>query len=76
MVNNHPIGIFDSGVGGLTVLHSLQNLFPNESFIYLGDTQNAPWGDLNCENITNLSNNRQEKQLENLSKKRSVEGFP
>jgi len=42
--NNRPIGIFDSGVGGLTVLAKIQELLPNESTIYVGDTANAPYG--------------------------------
>lgn len=39
-----PIGIFDSGVGGLTVYRALHNRFPNEHFIYLGDTARVPYG--------------------------------
>lgn len=39
-----PIGIFDSGVGGLTVLRSLREQLPQESFIYLGDTARLPYG--------------------------------
>jgi len=42
--NNLPIGIFDSGIGGLTVLKALKQLLPNESFIYLGDTARLPYG--------------------------------
>ena len=42
--NNHPIGIFDSGVGGLTVLQELTKLLPNEQFIYFGDTAHVPYG--------------------------------
>ena len=38
------IGVFDSGVGGLTVLKSLMEYFPNEKFIYLGDTARVPYG--------------------------------
>lgn len=38
------IGIFDSGVGGLTVLHALRNRLPSESFVYLGDTARLPYG--------------------------------
>lgn len=40
-----PIGIFDSGVGGLTVASAIQRLLPDESFIYFGDTRHAPYGD-------------------------------
>lgn len=39
-----PIGVFDSGVGGLTVLKALQEKLPNERFIYLGDTARLPYG--------------------------------
>lgn len=39
-----PIGIFDSGLGGLTVLQALINILPHESFIYLGDTARMPYG--------------------------------
>lgn len=41
---NRPIGIFDSGFGGLTVMRSLVDQLPNEDFIYLGDTARAPYG--------------------------------
>lgn len=51
MGNNKPIGIFDSGVGGLTVVKSLMEKMPGESFIYFGDTANVPYG------------NKSEKQL-------------
>jgi len=43
-VNNAPIGIFDSGVGGLTVARAIIDQLPNESIIYLGDTANTPYG--------------------------------
>ncbi|MDF2939554.1 MAG: murI [Gammaproteobacteria bacterium] len=39
-----PIGVFDSGVGGLTVLRALQYQLPHESFLYLGDTARLPYG--------------------------------
>jgi glutamate racemase len=39
-----PIGVFDSGMGGLTVLRSLRQALPQESFIYLGDTARLPYG--------------------------------
>lgn len=41
---NLPIGVFDSGIGGLTVLKELIRLLPNENFIYLGDTARVPYG--------------------------------
>lgn len=39
-----PIGVFDSGVGGLTVLHAVSDLLPAESILYLGDTARVPYG--------------------------------
>lgn len=44
MNKNLSIGVFDSGMGGLTVLRSLRRELPNESFIYLGDTARLPYG--------------------------------
>lgn len=43
-MNQAPIGIFDSGVGGLTVARAIIDQLPNESIIYLGDTANSPYG--------------------------------
>lgn len=43
-INELPIGIFDSGVGGLTVYRALHDRLPNEHFIYLGDTARVPYG--------------------------------
>ena len=40
-----PIGIFDSGIGGLTVAHAIKQLLPNESMVYFGDTAHLPYGD-------------------------------
>lgn len=40
-----PIGIFDSGIGGLTVAHAIKTLLPNEDLIYFGDTAHLPYGD-------------------------------
>jgi len=41
---HQPLGVFDSGVGGLTVLSALQRALPNESLLYLGDTARVPYG--------------------------------
>jgi glutamate racemase len=42
---NSPIGIFDSGIGGLTVAHAISQALPNETLIYFGDTAHLPYGD-------------------------------
>lgn len=44
MKNNLPIGVFDSGIGGLTVVKEIVKELPNESIIYLGDTARIPYG--------------------------------
>ena len=46
-----PIGVFDSGIGGLTVLKALRHHFPNESYIYLGDTARLPYGTKSPETV-------------------------
>lgn len=43
-MDKRPIGVFDSGLGGLTVLHEMKALFPNESFVYFGDCGRIPYG--------------------------------
>ena len=43
-MDNRPIGVFDSGLGGLTVVRALRKLLPNESIIYFGDTARLPYG--------------------------------
>jgi glutamate racemase len=53
--SNSPIGVFDSGVGGLTVLHELLVSLPNEDYVYLGDTANAPYGDKASEQLREFS---------------------
>lgn len=50
-----PIGVFDSGVGGLTVLHECLVSLPHEDFIYLGDTSSFPYGSRSCEEVRGLA---------------------
>lgn len=50
-----PIGVFDSGVGGISVLRELIKAMPNENYIYLGDSQNAPYGTKSLEQVRRLS---------------------
>lgn len=52
---DQPIGIFDSGVGGLTVAHALKQVLPNEQLIYFGDTAHLPYGDKSKETIIRYS---------------------
>lgn len=50
-----PIGVFDSGVGGLTVLRALRQCLPQESFVYLGDTARLPYGTKSPESVLRYS---------------------
>ncbi len=50
-----PIGVFDSGIGGLTVLHEIAGLLPTEELIYLGDTARVPYGTKSKETVTRYS---------------------
>jgi glutamate racemase len=54
-VKNQPIGIFDSGVGGLTVAHAIKQTLPGESIVYFGDTAHLPYGDKSAEAIRSYS---------------------
>jgi glutamate racemase len=54
-LKNQPIGIFDSGVGGLTVANAIKQTLPGESLIYFGDTAHLPYGDKSAEAIINYS---------------------
>lgn len=53
--HTRPIGIFDSGIGGLTVLSSIQRYLPNEDIVYLGDTANYPYGPRSAEQVRKLA---------------------
>jgi len=67
-VNRQPIGIFDSGVGGLTVAHAIKQILPGESIIYFGDTAHLPYGDKSEEAIRSYSKRITEFLLEHNSK--------
>lgn len=58
-----PIGVFDSGVGGISVLADLIHQLPNEQYIYFGDSGNAPYGVRSKEEVKNLSFNVVDKLL-------------
>lgn len=55
MSSNAPVGMFDSGVGGISVLREAVRLLPHERFIFFGDTKNAPYGTKNRETVLALS---------------------
>jgi len=54
MTNNNPIGVFDSGIGGISIWHEIHQLLPNESTIYLADSTNTPYGQKSKQDIIDL----------------------
>jgi glutamate racemase len=50
-MNNQPIGIFDSGIGGLTVASAINKIMPHETIVYFGDTAHTPWGNQSSQAI-------------------------
>jgi glutamate racemase len=66
--NNHPIGLFDSGIGGTSIWRAIHELLPNENTIYLADSKNAPYGQKSKEEIIKLSFKNVEVLLEKKCK--------
>jgi len=64
-MDKRPIGVIDSGIGGLTVIDSIQKILPNEDIIYIGDNINVPYGNRQEEEIYELTM----KMLKFLEKK-------
>ena len=60
----NPIGIFDSGIGGISILEKLKQLLPNENFIYLADNRNCPYGSKSKKEILSLSDKNCKKLIE------------
>ena len=54
-ISKFPIGVFDSGLGGLTVLKLLEKILPNECFIYFGDTDHVPYGSKSADTVIRYS---------------------
>ena len=67
-MKEQPIGIFDSGVGGLTVAHAIKQILPGESLVYFGDTAHLPYGDKSAESIRFYSGKITEFLLDHNSK--------
>ncbi len=55
MQDSRPIGVFDSGIGGLTVVKALRDLLPNEKIFYLGDTARVPYGGKSASTVERYS---------------------
>jgi glutamate racemase len=54
-MKKYPIGIFDSGIGGLTIANAIKSVLPNENIIYYGDTEHLPYGEKSKEAIQSFS---------------------
>lgn len=65
MSDNRPLGIFDSGLGGLTVMKEIVNLLPNENIVYFGDTGRVPYGTRSYETIRKYANQDEKFLLQN-----------
>lgn len=63
-MNKEKIGIFDSGIGGVTVLREILKILPNEDFIYYSDSKNNPYGDKSDEKIFEMCDNIVKKFVE------------
>lgn len=68
MINNNPIGVFDSGIGGTSIWSAIHELLPNEKTIYLADSKNAPYGQKTKEEIVALSKKNVDFLIENNCK--------
>src|SRR5437879_9915240 len=66
--SERPIGVFDSGVGGLTVLHECLVSLPHEDFVYLGDTARFPYGERSRDELERFARELAERLLEEGAK--------
>ena len=57
MKENRKIGVFDSGIGGVTVLKEIIKILPNEDYMYYSDSKNNPYGDRTEEEIQQICDN-------------------
>ena len=61
-MNNSPIGIFDSGIGGITILNSIKKILPNENIIYFSDNFNSPYGNKSKKEILKFGKEKEKLQ--------------
>lgn len=67
-INNNPVAVFDSGFGGISVLRELRALLPNENYIYMGDSKNAPYGTKDTKTVRQLTQKCIDKMVERGAK--------
>lgn len=60
-LKHKPIAVFDSGVGGISVLREMVKIMPNENYLYFGDSKNAPYGTKSTEEVRRLTINKVEE---------------
>lgn len=65
---NNKIGIFDSGIGGLTTLKEIKKLLPHENYLYYADSQNNPYGEKTNKELLNIVTNITDFLIKKMSK--------
>ena len=70
MKKEEYIGVFDSGVGGVSVLQAIHEMMPGENLYFFGDSLNAPYGEKTLEDVQQLTLNA----IENMNKKKHLKG--
>ena len=70
MDRNAPIGVFDSGIGGLTVVREIMRQLPEEKIVYFGDTARLPYGNKSKETVIRFS-----RQIVRFLKSRGVKAI-
>ena len=67
-MDNRPIGVFDSGIGGLTVVDALAKRLPNETIYYVGDTARVPYGNKSKSRYNNMHQKLQTGSIKKIAK--------
>ena len=75
-MNEYAIGIFDSGIGGVSVLKELIKKMPNENYIYLSDSLNNPYGDKDHNDLLDICKKNVECLLKSIPLKEITEDMP
>ena len=71
MKKEEYIGVFDSGVGGVSVLQAIHEMMPGENLYFFGDSLNAPYGEKTLEDVQQLTLNA----IENMNKKKHLKAI-
>ena len=68
MNKENPIGVFDSGIGGVTILKEILKILPNEDYVYYSDSINNPYGDRSKNEIISICKNNVDFLLNKIAK--------